>query len=232
MTDYTLYYWPIPFRGHFIRYVLAHVGATWEEAPVEHLQELKAMDSAAQPHPFMAPPLLVERQSGAATSQMPAILGWLAARHGLASAPALDMRLACDASDILLEITRCHGAQMWEQETWDEFAGARLPRWMQIHERIVRSAGVAPGAGFLHGDGGPGLGDLVLGALWHTMADRLPPLRALLTRHAPAVEGLADRVASGAQVATMLGRWESRRPTYCGGEIEVSLLTVLGMVNA
>ena len=25
MTDYTLHYWPIPFRGHFIRYVLAHV---------------------------------------------------------------------------------------------------------------------------------------------------------------------------------------------------------------
>ena len=27
MTDYTLFYWPIPFRGQFVRAVLAHVGA-------------------------------------------------------------------------------------------------------------------------------------------------------------------------------------------------------------
>ena len=34
---FQLYYWPIPFRGHFIRYVLAHAGTSWEEAPTEAL---------------------------------------------------------------------------------------------------------------------------------------------------------------------------------------------------
>lgn len=31
MLDYTLHYWPAPFRGEFPRAVLAHVGADWGE---------------------------------------------------------------------------------------------------------------------------------------------------------------------------------------------------------
>ena len=45
MADYKLYYWPIPFRGHFIRYVLAHAGATWEEATFEDVAALKSINN-------------------------------------------------------------------------------------------------------------------------------------------------------------------------------------------
>ena len=37
MSDYTLYYWPLPFRGQFVRSVLAHVGALWTEADISDL---------------------------------------------------------------------------------------------------------------------------------------------------------------------------------------------------
>ena len=36
MSDYELYYWPIPFRGQFVRAVLAFAGKSWtEHGPAE-----------------------------------------------------------------------------------------------------------------------------------------------------------------------------------------------------
>ena len=31
MSDYDLYYWPIPLRGQFVRALLAYAGKTWTE---------------------------------------------------------------------------------------------------------------------------------------------------------------------------------------------------------
>ena len=31
MADYDLYYWSVPFRGQFVRAVLAYAGKTWTE---------------------------------------------------------------------------------------------------------------------------------------------------------------------------------------------------------
>ena len=32
MPDYDLYYWSVPFRGQFVRAVLAYAGKSWREA--------------------------------------------------------------------------------------------------------------------------------------------------------------------------------------------------------
>lgn len=223
MTDYTLYYWPIPFRGHFIRYALACAEATWDEPATDALTSLKSRAPGDQPYPFMAPPLLVDHENGRSLSQMPAILMYLARCHELVVDPDRDLRLICDASDILFEITRHHGATMWDDDSWADFTATRLPRWMQVHEVLVRAAG----GDFLDGGDEPMLGDLVLAALWHTMTDRLPPLRPLLQTHAPATSDLADRVAAVPTVAAMLAGWADRRPLYCAGQIEESLCQVL-----
>ncbi|TNF23238.1 MAG: glutathione S-transferase [Rhodobacteraceae bacterium] len=225
MTDYTLYYWPIPFRGHFIRYVLAAAEATWDEPATDALTALKSRAPGDQPYPFMAPPLLVDHETGRSLSQMPAILMSLARAHELVVDPDRDLRLICDASDVLFEITRHHGAALWDAESWADFAATRLPRWMQVHEALVR----ASGAGFLDGGDEPMLGDLVLAALWHTMTDRLPPLDPLLETHAPATRALALRVAERPALAAMRAGWADRHPLYCGGRIEASLCEVLGM---
>ncbi len=31
MSDYDLYYWSVPFRGQFVRAVLAYAGKAWTE---------------------------------------------------------------------------------------------------------------------------------------------------------------------------------------------------------
>ncbi len=227
MTDYDLYYWPIPFRGHFIRYVLAEAGATWSEPDFDAVSSLKNLAPQDQPYPFMAPPVLHERSNDRWLSQMQAILLHLGQRFDLTHDAGPEMRLACDASDILFEITCGHGARMWQPPDWAAFIGTRLPRWMQLHQRIVTDAGVTPGQGYLNGQNAPGLGDLILSALWHTMAECLPRMRPLLRANAPAVEGLARRVAERPPIATMLARWQDRSPQYCGGQIEESILDML-----
>lgn len=221
--DYTLYYWPIPFRGHIPRFILAEAGAAWDEPGFDEMLALKDADPEDQPTPFMGPPLLHHHASDTWLSQMPAIAMALGRRHGLCHDPDLDLRLACDASDVLLEITNSHGAQMWDHDDWTAFRADRLPRWMRMHDRIAARAG----DGWLSGTDAPGLGDLSLGALWHTMADRLPPLRADLDSHAPALADLADRVAARPAIADLRASWDDSPWRYCAGQIEASILDML-----
>ncbi len=218
MPDYTLHYWPIPFRGHFIRYVLAHVGASWEEIP-------RKPDGAA--YPFMAMPLLVDNDSGTTLSQAPAILMSLGRKCDLIRDPDQTLRLICDAMDVLGEITRNHGAQMWDRPSWEAFTTERLPRWMQFHDRIGVQNRLSADAGYVLGGEAPTLADLTLTALWHTMVDRLPGLRPLLHENAPAIEGLVDRIAARDEIAALLAEWQNDGPRYCAGQIEASILSML-----
>jgi glutathione S-transferase len=220
MTEYTLYYWPIPFRGHFIRMVLAEAGAIWDEPGFDAVQALKTAEP--QPYPFMGPPVLVDHATGSSLSQAPAILMFLGRQHDLTGDPDTALRVICDAMDVLSEITRSHGDRMWERGAWEAFVTQRLPRWMRMHEQSV-----SPGAGAYLGGGRPSLTDLALCALWHTMIDRLPGMRPVLHRHAPSVEALVERVAARPRIAAMLDGWHDRRPLYCGGQIEASILEML-----
>lgn len=232
MTDYTLLYWPIPFRGHFVRYVLAHAGATWEEPETETLLAIKSAPVADQPAPMMAPPMLHDRAAGLWLSQLPAILMYLGRRHGLLpdspEAEARTLKLLCDAGDVLEEITRDCGAQMWTPEAWADFAAVRLPRWMAMFEETGRSNGLTSQGGHILGTDAPTLADLATAALWHTMTDRLPPLGPLLEQTAPAIAALSQRIAALPGIAAMRADWDASHDlAYCGGQIEASLRSVL-----
>ncbi|SNT38845.1 glutathione S-transferase family protein [Tropicimonas sediminicola] len=232
-ADYTLYYWPIPFRGHFIRYVLAHAGASWEEAPTEALMALKEAPASEQPTPFMAPPFLHDHGAGLWLSQLPAILAYLGQKHGLLpEAPelrALTLKVLGDANDVLEEVSCNCGREMWTQEAWDDFAESRLPRWMEIFEETGRRHGLTVGGGSLLGTDAPTLADLATAALWVTMTERLPALAPLLDTHAPAVAALSRRVADTPRIAEMRRDFDRRfgGSSYCGGHIEASLRDVL-----
>ncbi|MDR7127108.1 hypothetical protein [Pseudotabrizicola sp. 4114] len=63
MSDFTLYYWPVPFRGEFVRAILAHANATVDEPGSDAVSEMMQMDPRDQPVPHMAPPMLVENAS-------------------------------------------------------------------------------------------------------------------------------------------------------------------------
>ncbi|WP_161594623.1 glutathione S-transferase [Marimonas lutisalis] len=231
-SDYTLYYWPIPFRGHFIRHILAHVGARWDEADIDAVEDLRATSPADQPYPFMAPPLLHDHRRDVWISQMPAIALHLGRAHDLITDEAQTMRLFCDASDVLFEITCHHGDRMWDEASWRTFTAHRLPRWMQLHEALASRTGVMRDRGFMFGADTPSLADLALTTLWHTMTTHLPALRPMLEAHAPTVAGVTDRIAATPAIAALNTAWETREPRYCAGQIEASLIDMLARYGA
>ncbi|KGF69630.1 glutathione S-transferase [Hoeflea sp. BAL378] len=231
MAQYTLYYWPLPFRGQFVRAVLAHVGAIWEEAGTGEVAGERAADPKVQLVPHMGPPVLIDHGAKAHLSQMPAILAYLGEKHGLLPEDpvlrAMSHKIVADANDVLYEMTRYNGAQAWTAAAWKEFQ-PRLGRWMEIFEETGRRHGLTARAGSMLGTEAPGLADLVAAQLWGTMTAKFAPLRPLLDRHAPAIAALSDRIAAlPAQVELRKRSDEEYGDEWCGGQIEASLRAVL-----
>jgi len=231
MADYTLYYWPIQFRGQFVRAVLAYVGASWDEAGIDETTAQRASEPNAQLVPHMGPPVLTDHSHNTHISQMPAILAYLGEKHGLLSGhlmhKAMSHKIIGDANDVLYEMTRSGGARMWTQEAWNEFT-PRLGRWLEIFEETGRRHGLTAQSGYLLGTVSPCLADLVTATLWGTMTSKLAPLRPMLDTHAPVIAGLSDRIAA---IPSQVGLRSQSAALYgdawCGGEIEVSLRAVL-----
>ncbi|MEM9387247.1 MAG: glutathione S-transferase [Pseudomonadota bacterium] len=231
MVDYTLYYWPIPFRGQFVRSLLAHVGASWEEANDEALRARWKAHPKEQPIPFMGLPVLTDHAANISLSQMPAVLSYLGRKHHLLPqdpvAEALTAKVIADASDVLYEATRYHGQQLWTAEAWSAFQ-PRLIRWMEVFAETGHRHGLTAQDGCFLGTPTLGLADLTVAELWGTMTARFPSLRSLLDNTAPAVAGLVDRVrASPGQVELRQCTDEGYGEVWCGGEIEASLRAVL-----
>ena len=232
MADYTLYYWPLPFRGQFVRAVLAHAGASWDEPGMDDVIELKDRAVADQPVPFMAPPLLIDHAAGTSLAQMPAILAYLGGKFGLVpddpGRAALTHKIVADANDVLDELTRFGGRSMWTREEWEPFKAERLPCWMEIFEATGHAHGLTPEGGHVLGGAAPGLADLVAATLWATMADKLPELGGMLDEHAPAVAALSRRIAEEPAQAAMREDTDTRfGHAWCGGLIEASIREML-----
>ena len=233
MSDlrYTLYYWPIPFRGIFIRALFALRELSYEDGSVQELIELRRRPPEEQPLPFMAPPLLHDHQRARWLSQFPVILRTLAEEHELLptepEARLIAEKVILDSLDVLAEITRSNGAQMWDRESWGRFRGERLPRWLAIFEAIGGRHQLGEAEGTLLG--GPlSVADLCCFALWGTMERSFPSLSSTLRDNAPRVMALADRVAARPQLQRFL---EEERALlgerYCGGQIEASIRAML-----
>jgi glutathione S-transferase len=231
MTDYDLYYWPVPFRGQFVRALLAYAGKSWTEADAGTISDLLGAPVADAPIPFMGPPMLMDRAAGVAVAQMPAIVLYLGETLGMMpSAPAeraWTMKVVNDANDVIDDLTLDGGRQMWTAERWREFV-PRLKRWMAIWEDTGRRHGLTMQSGFLLGGEATGIADIVTAVLWSTMTTRLAPLAALLDDVAPMTAALARRVAAEAPLAELATKSsDAYGDTYCGGQIEASLRKVL-----
>jgi glutathione S-transferase len=232
MSDYHLAYWPIMFRGQFVRAVLAHAGATWDERDPDAVADMMADDPEDQAVPFMGPPVLTDREAGVTLAQMPAILAYLGGKHALLpedpARRALTHKAIADANDVLYEMTRHNGAQMWTDAAWAEYR-PRLGRWMAIFEETGRRHGLTAETGTLLGSARPGLADLVAHVLWGTMTDSLPALRPMLDETAPALAALSDRIGTRPEQADLRARSrEAFGEAWCGGQIEASLRAALG----
>jgi glutathione S-transferase len=232
MSDYELYYWSVPFRGQFVRAVLAHAGKQWSEAGDEAIG--KAMEGPVKkmPVPFMGPPLLIDRKADVAIAQMPAVVLYLGETLGLMPAnptlKAMTIKIVNDANDVIDELTLDGGRLMWTQKRWKEFL-PRLKKWMALWEETGRRHGLIAKAGFLLGGDRPGIADVVTATLWGTMGDRFPKLAAILRKSAPMTAGLVGRIAGSPPLVRLAKKArEDYGDAYCGGRIEKSLRKVLG----
>jgi glutathione S-transferase len=231
MSDYDLYYWSVPFRGQFVRAVLAYAGKTWTEGGDAAIVKLIGGPVTQMPVPFMGPPMLIDKRADFAVAQMPAIVLYLGETLDLLPASpalrALTMKIVNDANDVIHEITLNGGREMWTQERWRDFI-PRLKRWMSFWEEAGRRHGLTADSGFLLGGEAPGVADIVTATLWSTMADRFPKISVMLEESAPMTAALSRRIAALPPLAALAA--EARQDygdAYCGGQIEASLRKVL-----
>lgn len=231
-TGYDLYYWQVPFRGQFIRAILAFAGKSWTEHDDEAVAKLTAAPPEDQPVPFMGPPLLIDREANVILSEMPAIALYLGEHLGLipdsAKARALTLKVVNDANDVIDELTLDGGREMWTPDKWRVFV-PRLKRWMMIWETLGARHGLKADEGFLLGTDEAGVADIVTSTLWATMSDRFPKIAALLDETAPHVAALTRRMqAQPALDKLKRAAFAQYGDAYCGGEIEKSLRSVAG----
>jgi glutathione S-transferase len=231
MSDYQFYYWSVPFRGQFVRAVLAYAGKTWTEAGDDAIAKLMGGAVEDMPAPFMGPPLLVDNKTDFAIAQMPAIILYLGETLDLLPATpalrALTMKIVNDANDVIDELTLDGGREMWTAKRWDDFV-PRLTKWMSFWEETGRRHGLKPASGFLLGGEAPGLADIISVTLWSTVGDRFDKIETLLTQAAPMTAALTRRVAELPPLATLAAKArQDYGEAYCGGEIEASLRKVL-----
>jgi glutathione S-transferase len=231
MSDYDLYYWSVPFRGQFVRAVLAYAGKSWSEGGDGAIATLMAGPVKDMPVPFMGPPILVDKQAAFAIAQMPAIVLYLGETLKLLPATpslrALTMKIVNDANDVIDEITLDGGRQMWTETRWQDF-DSRLRKWMALWEEIGRRHGLKANSGFLLGGEAPGIADVVTATLWSTMTDRFGKIDAIFEAAAPMTRGLTRRIAALPPLAKLAAQARhDYGEAYCGGQIEASLRKVL-----
>ncbi|MBC7663844.1 MAG: glutathione S-transferase [Caulobacter sp.] len=231
MADYDLYYWQMPFRGQFVRAILAWAAQRWSEHDDGTVSDAMEADVRKQAIPFKGPPMLVERATGFALAEMPAIAFWLGEKHGLMPASlngkALSLKVVNDANDVIDELSLDGGKQMWSPQRWQEYQ-PRLKRWMAIFEETGRRHGLSADAGHLLGDPKTGVADIVTATLWGTLAERFPAIGELLDAEAPAVAGLVRRLMAAPALSNLarVSR-EQFGDSYCGGDIEKSMKRVI-----
>jgi len=231
MTDYTLYYWSVPFRGQFVRAVLAYAGKSWTEGGDAAISKLMEGPVQKMPVPFMGPPLLIDKKNDVAIAQMPAIILYLGETLKLMPATpelrALTLKIVNDANDVIDELTLDGGRIMWTQKRWQEFT-PRLKKWMSFWEETGHRHGLTPKSGFILGGKKPGIADVVTATLWSTMTDHLPHLAPVLKKTAPMTAALTERVAALPPLARLAAKAKrDYGQTYFGGQIEASLRKVL-----
>lgn len=228
---YTLYYWPIPFRGQYARALMKLKGIEWEEASPMDLRNDGAKRGAdgeleAQ---FMAPPLLYDHDLKVYIPQTPAIVSFLARQLGVAPTDTESMALAdaCvgNCNDIINELTLNCGAKMWTQESFDAFIAERFPKWLGIMETVATRRGLSASAGFYLGGESITQADTSIWACFALMEKALPALGPLLRSKMPCVMALVDRLG---QLEGLKALADSQ-PTapYCGGQIEASVREVV-----
>lgn len=231
LPDYELLYWSVPFRGQFVRAVLAFAGKTWTEGGDEKISRLMAGAVEDMPVPFMGPPVLIDHVANVALAEMPAIILYLGETLDLMpETPALramTIKIVNDANDVIDEITLNGGDHMWTERRWEEFL-PRLAKWMSIWEDTGRRHGLDKDTGYILGGQTAGVADVITATLWTTMAERFSKVLDLLKETAPMTAALCRRISA---LPPLIKLAETARKdfgqAYAGGQIGASMAKIL-----
>jgi len=231
LADYELLYWSVPFRGQFIRAVLAFAGKTWTEGGDEKIGRLMEGPVHRMPVPFMGPPVLVDHKANVAIAQMPAIILYLGETLNLMpdtpEMRAMTIKIVNDANDVIDEITLNGGDHMWNEKRWDDYK-PRLEKWMGIWEDTGRRYGFGKDTGHIIGGLTPGIADVISATLWTTMTERFSKIHDIFEETAPMTAALCRRVSA---LPPLIKLAETARKTYgeayAGGEIGASMAKTL-----
>jgi len=231
LVDYELLYWSVPFRGQFIRAVLAFAGKTWTEGGDEKITRLMDGPVEGMPVPFMGPPVLIDHTADVAIAQMPAIILYLGETLNLMpdtpELRAMTIKIVNDANDVIDEITLNGGDHMWNEKRWAEYK-PRLAKWMSIWEDTGRRYGLGRDADHLFGGPAPGIADVITATLWTTMTYRFSKIHDIFEETAPMTAALCRRVSA---LPALVKLTETARKdygqAYAGGEIGASMANIL-----
>ncbi|MBY6190134.1 glutathione S-transferase [Microbulbifer agarilyticus] len=227
--DYRLYYWNIPFRGVFVELLLHEVGASYQRLGASEIYPEKSLQID---NPGMAPPYLYDYGMQKTIAQLPAIMLHLAHKYDYLPRSVEEQTMALkailDCGDVLMEVTRFYGLQMWDKAAWETFRERRLSRWMQLFEKTGREYGLQQDRGFMLGNS-ISVADIAVTALFGTLTHCYPALAADLNRQAPSLAALIQRIEQRPALADFLAQQRQHYGrAYCGGDIERSLQQVLG----
>lgn len=204
--------------------LLTHVQAEFSQADSDEVLAVKNNEIAKQTILGMAPPYLVDTATGVKLAQMPAIMLYLAEKYQLlpkgAFAASRMQRVLGDVTDLLADITRNNGHQLWDKDAWREFLDSRLPRWAQICERHLTELGTA-----IATDGqSPNAVDLSIWATWGNFYEHFPALNSWFEEFAPGIIEHHRLLPSCPHLHDWWARThEHYGDIYCGGQIEASL---------
>lgn len=231
MADYELLYWSVPFRGQFVRAVLAFAGKGWTERDDGAISELMAQGVDTMPVPFMGPPVLIDTKADFAISQMPAIVLYLGETLDLLpptpALRAMTIKVVNDANDVIDEMSLNGGRDMWTETRWLDTL-PRIEKWMRLWEETGRRHGLTAQSGYLLGGDQPGIADVVTATLWTTMTDRFSRIDAALRQAAPMTYALSQRMAALPALRALAGRArDDYGASYAGGQIGASMEKVL-----
>ncbi len=221
---YTLYYWPGPGRGEFVRLVLEDAGVSYVEASADGGRAVVAqfLHGKGPGFPAFAPPVLVDGE--AVISQMPNICRYLGERHGLAPAGEVPRAnaaaLMMTVGDVVNEVHDTHhplvAMQTYEQQKdaakvrAAAFTGGRIATWLGYFERVLEYSDgehlVGPTATYA---------DLGLHHLLQGLAYAFPRALARCRNDAPKVFALDKRIA--ARPNLMAYRASGRRRPFDDG---------------
>lgn len=196
--SYRLWYFPFRGRAEQIRLMLHALGQAYEDVPINRDRLMELKKEGPQTLTFGSLPLLEEGDFRLV--QGPAIMGYLARKHG--AAPA-DLQLAAKADAITLgaEDLRSKFFSLLGKDTEEKqtafLTGDWRGRWLPAFAGLLKRNG---GTGFLVG---PSLTHADL-AVWDALDGVLTQIKGASLEGFPELDGFRARIAALPQLAAHL----------------------------